>query len=289
MASDRAFELLRDDATDPVRWAFFAGVHLLGAQRASLLLSDGAELTVAAAIGLDPDVSPTVRIPIGQGIAGIAAERNVTLFGAAEDARFICVPIEGPHGVLGVVNLTQRNGADFDDLDVTRARELARHLAYLLSQQETGARDAATGLPGQLGFHEALDRELARSNRTGSPFVLLVLDMPGLAALRAEGREDVHEATMHRLADLLRRVTRPYDVVSRYDEERFALLFPHVDGDGRLVARRVTERTEEFLKTVEVGTPMRVGLVHCPTDGVNTHQLLERIHEQLRGGGGEAP
>lgn len=289
MASDRAFEMLRDDGTDPVRWAFYAGVHLLGAGRASLLLSDGAELAVAASVGLEPEVAPTVRIPIGHGLAGIAAERNVTLFGAAEDARFICVPIEGPHGVLGVLNLTHREGvADFDDADVTRARELAHHLGYLLGHQASGERDLPTGLPGQHAFHDALDRELARSNRTASPFALLVLDVPRPANMRAEGREEVHESLMHRLADLLRRTTRPYDIVSRYDEDRFALLFPHINGESRTVARRVTDRAREFLKSVEVGAPMRVGLVHCPTDGVNTHQLLERVHEQLRAGDGTA-
>src|SRR5579859_4291193 len=66
-------------ALGPIRSAFETAVQLLEAGRASLLLRDPNEavLVVVASVGIDEDVLPAIRVPIGQQIAGLVADRGI--------------------------------------------------------------------------------------------------------------------------------------------------------------------------------------------------------------------
>ena len=102
-----------DDVTpDPVNSAFVMTVQLMQAGRASLLLRRNGEpiLTIAASVGITPSLVPSIEVPVGQGIAGIVAERGMVLLGSVADQTFVSMPVVTERGVEGVLNLTERFG-----------------------------------------------------------------------------------------------------------------------------------------------------------------------------------
>lgn len=99
-----------------------------------------------------------------------------------------------------------------------RARR-ARELRALMSQ------DSLTGLLTHARFKERLDAELARSQRTGSPLALALLDVDHFKSVNDDHGHLAGDRVLKTLANLLRRRIRRSDVVARYGGEEFAVIF----------------------------------------------------------------
>jgi diguanylate cyclase (GGDEF)-like protein len=94
-------------------------------------------------------------------------------------------------------------------------------------------REAATALVASLmhdaltGFYQRgagmveLEREVARSQRTGEAFTVAFVDIDGLKEINDSGGHDAGDRAIRRVAALLRSVVREYDVVVRYGGDEF--------------------------------------------------------------------
>src|SRR5262245_37739217 len=101
-------------------------IGVTGAEGGSLMLVDGRELAVRVAVGVERELWPKIRVPLGDGIAGrVAAEgRPLRLRGRADRHRFrivrerldvesaLSVPLLHEGRVLGVLNLHHRTRPD---------------------------------------------------------------------------------------------------------------------------------------------------------------------------------
>jgi GAF domain-containing protein len=139
-------------------------IGVTGAEGGSLMLVDeaGRELAVRVAVGVERELWPKIRVPIGEGIAGrVAAEgRPLRLRGRADRQRFrivrerldvesaMSVPLLHDGRVLGVLNLHHRTRMDaFSDDDFAFTEELARLDAQIIARAQQ---------------HEALTLQAAR-------------------------------------------------------------------------------------------------------------------------------
>ncbi len=136
---------------------FFLGLvtEELGVKRSSVMLVDDAtqEIYIAAARGLDEEIVKSVRLKIGEGIAGRVVQEGRPIFvediegdwggGGAQrpdlSQSFISfpivlgVPIKHKAGVLGVINLTNKSsGLPFDKRDVDFVATLAGQAAVAI-------------------------------------------------------------------------------------------------------------------------------------------------------------
>jgi transcriptional regulator with GAF, ATPase, and Fis domain len=130
-------------------------------ERCSLMLLDEAReaLYIAAQRGIDPQVATSVRVRVGQGIAGWVAHNRKPLFvRVREDANgvshtgqdtynsdsFICVPLIYNNRLSGVLNLSnKRDGEPFEDYDLDRALLAGALLAVSLADHDQARRAAA--------------------------------------------------------------------------------------------------------------------------------------------------
>jgi diguanylate cyclase (GGDEF)-like protein len=139
-------------------------VGVTGAAGGSLMLLDEQtrELRVRVATGVEPELWPKIRVPLGEGIAGrVAADgRPLRLRGKADRQAFrivrerldvesaLCVPLTFDGRVLGVLNLHHPTRPDaFSDEDLEFAEHLARLDAQIIAQSQS---------------HEALRSQAAR-------------------------------------------------------------------------------------------------------------------------------
>lgn len=271
-------------ATDPVRSAFLTGVQLLEAGRASLLLRENGEavLTAVATVGIEPSVVSAIRVSLGQGIAGIVAERGIALFGTADSDTFLSVPIITDQGVEGVLNVTHRlDGKQYGAEHVDAAKRVAKHIGRLLEYGRDAVRDPVSGLPNRRAFEDMLERELARSKRTGSPFAVVFLDLDNLKEVNDTFGHAKGDEVIRTVGTALQRVLRPYDYAGRYGGDEFALLLAAPSDSESGIAWRIADAVAELAGRLQVGITISVGVAHCPADGLSADELLAKADARM--------
>lgn len=259
------------------------------AGRASLLLRRNVEpvLTIVAAVGIPPAIVPSIRVPMGSGIAGIVAERGMTLLGHVADQTFVSTPIITQTGIEGVLNITDRlGGKPYTGRDLASSTAVAGHIANLLEYRRDSLVDVVSDLPNRRAFEEALERELARSARTKGHFSVGFLDVDGLKSVNDQYGHAAGDDLIRSVGHALQRAIRQYDFAARWGGDEFALLLADTaDGEGSVVRRITAVKTS----TPGVGPEdysLSIGIAHYPADGTTSEELLavadNRMYEYKR-------
>jgi len=172
-------------------------VAVTGAEGGSLMLLDPSarELRVRVAAGVEPELWPKIRVPLGQGIAGrVAADgRSLRLRGKADRQAFqivrerldvesaISVPLIFEGRVLGVLNLHHSTRADaFSDESLEFAEQLAHLDAQIIarSQEHEALRSQAARYTAVRRVREILSGKDPISDRLRA-FCLFVAEQVG--------------------------------------------------------------------------------------------------------------
>jgi diguanylate cyclase (GGDEF)-like protein len=129
--------------------------------------------------------------------------------------------------------------------DVTRERAAERSTRQLQARiAELTPFDTTTGLLNQRRFREELDREHGRSTRAWDSYAIVRLDVDGMGGINDEFGVSVGDLVLEQVAARLKRCLREYDVLSRLEDDEFALLLPGADA---VAARVVADRIEKAM------------------------------------------
>ncbi|HEX6312646.1 MAG TPA: GGDEF domain-containing protein [Acidimicrobiia bacterium] len=199
------------------------------------------------------------------------------------DARnFVVAPLVVDSEPLGMVvaEWGLRAGDRIPALTVDTLAQAVSHSAmslrntWLLSEVERLAtRDGLTGLANRRLFEESLDREIARSERRGSPVSLVVLDVDLF--------KDVNDTLGHQAGDrVLRAVgqaltanTKASDVPARYGGDEFVVLLPDCSAaDALMVAERLRAAVAARMTTVPVS--VSAGAASFPDNAEDGERLV---------------
>jgi diguanylate cyclase (GGDEF)-like protein len=92
--------------------------------------------------------------------------------------------------------------------------------------------DGLTKLHNHRFFQDQLGREIKRSERTGTPVSLVLVDIDDFKNLNDRCGHAAGDAVLQGLAAILEGETRDHDLVARYGGEEFAVLAPGTDLEG---------------------------------------------------------
>lgn len=170
-----------------------------------------------------------------------------------------------------------------DELEDLRQRTEHKHAEVARLQEEldkasTQARhDPLTGSLNRKGLDEAMEREIARAQRLGSPLCVALLDLDNFKLINDRLGHGAGDAALVHLAKVTREVMRPQDLLARYGGEEFVLLLPDTDVNAGVVAmtrlqRELTTRffmqgNEKILITFSAGVAQVQG-TESSTDAI---------------------
>ena len=136
---------------------------------------------------------------------------------------------------------------------------LAVVVLYLRSQEATreaialALTDPLTGLGNRRSFEECLERELERSDDTGKPVSLCLLDVDGLKGINDTQGHEAGDHALVTVAEVLRKDGEAF----RYGGDEFVLLLP---GLSHAAAERVAEAVQGRLRTDHAEGPLSVAV-----------------------------
>src|SRR5438132_3361489 len=180
---------------------------------------------------------------------------------AAQSARLLDAPFVFAQALMVLGYAVALGGALLDN---ARLFEQVRHLAVS---------DPLTGLANSRRLPDVRHAEPARTDRTGRPFALLLLDLDGLKKINDSHGHLVGSRAICRVADTLRVNCRAIDTAARYGGDEFALVLPETEQDE---AERVVQRIHTVMAEDKEQPPLSasIGISIYRGDGERIERLL---------------
>lgn len=152
--------------------------------------------------------------------------------------------------------------------------------------------DELTGLPNHSAFVRQMEGEIGRAKRYGFSLVVAIIDVDGLASINAVHGRPAGDAVLQCYAREIMSQFRGYDMVARYGNDEFAILFPNTQKEGATRAlEKAQKRVAETYIThagASIPLPSFSSVLTLYTPGEKPATLLQRAgaaldHAKLRG------
>jgi len=162
---------------------------------------------------------------------------------------------------------------------------LLAYVAMVIAREQRRARDAAirlstvdplTGLFNRTFFFAAVEREIARSARSGRGFCLLMMDLDELKAVNDRHGHFIGDRVLRGVGEVIAEGVRRIDIAARYGGDEFVVLLPETEVTGAYVlAEKIRMGIADLtVPGTEVRSSMSVGVVSFPDDGRTSDELM---------------
>ena len=145
--------------------------------------------------------------------------------------------------------------------------------------------DELTGLPNRRAFVQRLEQELSRSQRTGQPLVMVLLDIDNFKGINDHHGHYVGDMMLRCYAQSMVRELRQHDLLARYGGEEFVLLLPETSLDD---ARNALDKLGRRIRCEPLdagGTcidlPTFSAGIACLRSGESATTLINRADQSL--------
>ena len=278
----------------------------------SLLMVDEAadELYFAIAVGDAADALKSVRLRVGEGIAGWVAKNGEALVvpDVYNDARFakridemtkwqtrsiICIPLKAKQRVLGVIQLINVPMSAFTDSEMFFLRAICDYAAIAIDNarsveriQELTITDDCTGLYNARHLYKTLEAEVYRSARFSYEFTVLFIDLDHFKQVNDTHGHLIGSKLLAEIGYTIKSHLRLIDYAFRYGGDEFVVLLPQTGKEsGLVVARRLLDsfRNSKLLKDEGLNLNVRasIGLAAYPDDAKSAHEIIRQADEMM--------
>ena len=278
----------------------------------SLLMVDEQkdELYFAIAVGDAAETLKTVRLKVGEGIAGWVARHGESLIvpDVYNDPRFakridemtkwktrsiICVPLQSKHRVLGVIQLINCAMESFGEQEMFFLHALCDYAAIAIDNaravekiQELTITDDCTGLYNARHLYKTLESEVYRSARFGYEFSVIFLDLDHFKYVNDTYGHLVGSKLLQEIGFKIKSQLRLIDYAFRYGGDEFVILLPQTDKQSALVvAKRIQDMMRKTIFLAEDGLNLQVrcsmGLATYPEDAKSSHEIIRQADEMM--------
>lgn len=143
--------------------------------------------------------------------------------------------------------------------------------------------DELTGFYNYRFFSRQIEVEIKRTQRSGSPFILMMIDIDNFKALNDTFGHHEGNHFLKTAAERINHLIRPTDIACRYGGDEFAVIMP---GTGRIDALNVANRLKQIVLELAdpYGLPVSVsiGISEYSTASLfDSRELIESADRSL--------
>ncbi len=146
--------------------------------------------------------------------------------------------------------------------------------------------DPLTGLHNRRGLFELGNIEFSRSDRVGSPFSGIMIDIDHFKEINDTYGHDVGDKVLQELAKRCKKCVREIDLIGRHGGEEFVILLPETDLDASLA---VGERLRSVIshspicigETIELNVTASIGVARKDENTPNLEILITRADQAM--------
>jgi len=248
----------------------------------------------------------SLKIRVGEGLCGWVAEncKPIVNGNPQVEAGYVvdpekhttlraalAVPLEGLHGVVGVLAMyhTTRDAFSQDHLRILLAvgSKVALSVENALKYQQaesSATTDYLTGLPNARSLFVHLAQEVARCRRMKSPLAVMVCDIDGFKQINDSFGHLEGDKMLREFSRRLKDVCRGYDYVARMGGDEFVITAPGLTAEAAIEkAERLNQAAIDSGRHVcgrEIIT-LSVGTAFCPEDGFDVERLLAEADRRM--------
>lgn len=203
------------------------------------------------------------------------------------------LPLIADDKLIGAVSLYSCDLENYGE-EHLRLVEMVSHIAadaisMALQHAESETRaltDPMTGLPNARSLQIQFEKEVARADRNGSHFQLLMLDLDGFKAVNDTFGHKAGDRLLKELSKVMKAQLRDYDFLARYAGDEFVIIVPETNSAGiKELCQRIERSVAEFKLPIDDGRFAAVGVSlgsSCyPNDGDSIDQIIISADKQM--------
>jgi diguanylate cyclase (GGDEF)-like protein len=217
----------------------------------------------------------TLETPPQQGIPNALGEfedlKSVLVKGLDELIRERHALIRRIEGATGYLKALEKDRRRLND-ELSKAR---KHSSV----------DELTGFPKRDIFVRSLEAEVGRVRRYGFAFALALIDVDDMEQINQTYGRETGDAVLRCYAAEVLSSFRTYDLVARYGDDEFAVLFPNTQKEGAMHALEKAKKRASATYVTHAGRNIRLpsfsSVLAVYSQGEKPAQLLKRAAEAL--------
>jgi diguanylate cyclase (GGDEF)-like protein len=217
-------------------------------------------------------------------VRGRAPLEALEAIGSASPTTPIIVLADGNDVEAGVA-VVRAGAQDFLLRSELTPGMLGRAVRYAVERKRSEAalaqqalHDPLTTLPNRALFLDRLRGALDRSRRTGTPVVVLFLDVDGFKEINDTLGHGAGDRLLVVLAERFRGMLRPMDTVARFGGDEFTFLFEDLSSEREvvLIAERISTATSQPIRLAEgeASVTVSMGIAMVGNAGVAPETVL---------------
>jgi diguanylate cyclase (GGDEF)-like protein/putative nucleotidyltransferase with HDIG domain len=212
-----------------------------------------------------------------------------------EYSAMAALPLIADEKMLGAVALYSCALENYEDEHLRLLETVSRIAADAIlksiyhAETETKAfTDPMTSLPNARSLQIQFDKEVARADRNGSRFQVLMLDLDGFKAVNDTFGHKAGDKLLRELSKAMRGQLRDYDFLARYAGDEFVAIIPETDDISvEELCQRLERAVNDFVLPIGDGRFARVGIsigaASYPNGGDTLDQIIIAADQAMYG------